>query len=172
MFKKLWAGIFVNTGGGCDKFETAAVRDVRAGRRVRHARRGRPRSSSTSAAPSAVGDRIKVPTLLLQGQTDSLFPLGQADAAAKAIRANGAPVDVDWISGGHDGGDMETCRVQARVNSWFDRYLKDDKGADTGPAFRVTRTGGVDSTDGDDPPERRERRHLPGPGAATARRSP
>ncbi|MFC9955589.1 ATP-binding cassette domain-containing protein, partial [Streptomyces prasinus] len=26
--------------------------------------------------------------------------------------------------------------------------LKDDEGADTGPAFRVTRTGGVDSTDG------------------------
>jgi ABC-2 type transport system ATP-binding protein len=99
-------------------------------------------------SPSAVATHINVPTLLLQGQTDSLFPLGQADAAAKAIRANGAPVDVDWIAGGHDGGDMETSRVQARVTSWFDRYLKDDKNTDTGPAFRVTRTGGVDSTDG------------------------
>lgn len=99
-------------------------------------------------SPSAVGDRIKVPTLILQGQTDSLFPLGQADAMAKAIRANGAPVDVDWIAGGHDGGDMETSRVEARVGSWFDRYLKDDKNVDTGPAFRVTRTGGIDSTDG------------------------
>lgn len=48
-------------------------------------------------SPSAVATRINVPTLLLQGQTDSLFPLGQADAAEKAIRANGAPVDVDWI---------------------------------------------------------------------------
>ncbi len=94
-------------------------------------------------SPSAVGDRIKVPTLLMQGQSDSLFPLGQADAAAKAIRANGAPVDVDWIAGGHDGGDMETGRVQGRVQTWFDRYLKDDKGADTGPGFRVTRTLGA-----------------------------
>lgn len=34
------------------------------------------------------------------------------------------------------------------MRAWFDRYLKDDKAADTGPAFRVTRTGGVDSTDG------------------------
>lgn len=67
---------------------------------------------------------------------------------AKAIRANGAPVDVDWIAGGHDGGDPETSRVEARVGSWFDRYLKDDKNADTGPAFRITRTGGIDSTDG------------------------
>lgn len=99
-------------------------------------------------SPSAVGDRIKVPTLLVQGQTDSLFPLGQADAAARAIRANGAPVDVDWIAGGHDGGDMETSRVEARVRAWFDRYLKGDEATATGPAFRITRTGGIDSTDG------------------------
>ncbi|WP_336322571.1 alpha/beta fold hydrolase [Streptomyces lavendofoliae] len=99
-------------------------------------------------SPSAVGDRIKVPTLIVQGQTDSLFPLPHADAIAKAVRANGAPVAVDWIAGGHDGGDRETARVQARIGAWFDRYLKDDTGADTGPAFRVSRTGGVDTTDG------------------------
>jgi ABC-2 type transport system ATP-binding protein len=95
-----------------------------------------------------VASRIDVPTLLVQGQTDSLFTLGQADAAAKAIRANGAPVDVDWIAGGHDGGDTEPQRIDARVTAWFDHYLKKDTGAATGPAFRVTRTGGLDSTDG------------------------
>ncbi|MER7106222.1 CocE/NonD family hydrolase [Streptomyces sp. NPDC000229] len=99
-------------------------------------------------SPSAVGDRIKVPTLIVQGQADSLFPLSHADAIAKAVRAGGAPVAVDWIAGGHDGGDRETERVQARIGAWFDRYLKEDTGADTGPAFRVSRTGGVDSTDG------------------------
>ncbi|WP_329340420.1 alpha/beta fold hydrolase [Streptomyces sp. NBC_01352] len=147
VFKKLWAGIFVNSGGGCERFETQICQMYE-----RVAESGTPDAQAVELleerSPSAVGDRIKVPTLLMQGQTDSLFPLGQADAAAKAIRANGAPVDVDWIAGGHDGGDMETSRVQARVQSWFDRYLKDDKGTDTGPAFRVTRTGGVDSTDG------------------------
>jgi ABC-2 type transport system ATP-binding protein len=100
-------------------------------------------------SPSAVGKDIKVPTLLLQGQSDSLFPLGQADQAARTIRAGGAPVDVDWIAGGHDGGDMETGRVQDRVTAWFDRYLKDDKAVDTGPAFRVTRTLGTGSGDGE-----------------------
>ncbi|MFI8945197.1 CocE/NonD family hydrolase [Streptomyces sp. NPDC053750] len=147
VFKKLWAGIFVNSGGGCAEFEDRLCRMYE-----RVAESGQPdpeaRSLLQARSPSAVGDRIKVPTLLVQGQTDSLFPLGQADAAAKAIRANGAPVDVDWIAGGHDGGEMETDRVRSRVQEWFDRYLKDDKGADTGPAFRVTRTGGVDSTDG------------------------
>ncbi|MFD5858431.1 CocE/NonD family hydrolase [Streptomyces chartreusis] len=147
VFKKLWAGIFVNSAGGCEKFEKPVCEMY-----DRVAESGVPdaqaRSMLEERSPSAVGDRIKVPTLLMQGQSDSLFPLGQADRAARAIKANGAPVDVDWISGGHDGGDMETGRIQARVQSWFDRYLKDEKGADTGPAFRVTRTGGVDSTDG------------------------
>jgi len=147
VFKKLWAGIFINSGGGCAKFEPALCQMYN-----RVAESGKPdaqaRALLEARSPSAVAKQINVPTLLIQGQTDSLFPLGQADAAEKAIRANGAPVDVDWIAGGHDGGDMETSRVQARVTSWFDRYLKDDKNTDTGPAFRVTRTGGVDSTDG------------------------
>ncbi|WP_405932276.1 alpha/beta fold hydrolase [Streptomyces sp. NBC_00827] len=147
VFKKLWAGIFINSGGGCDKFEAQLCEMYN-----RVAESGKPDAAATKLleerSPSAVGDRIKVPTLIVQGQSDSLFPLGQADAMAKQIRANGAPVDVDWISGGHDGGDMEADRVQARVGSWFDRYLKDESGVDTGPAFRVTRTGGIDSTDG------------------------
>lgn len=147
VFKKLWAGIFFNTGGGCAKFEPAlcAMYD-------RVAESGTPDAAAVKLlderSPSAVGSRIKVPTLLFQGQTDSLFTLSQSDAAAKAVKANGAPVDVDWIAGGHDGGDLETSRVEARVTSWFDRYLKDDKATDTGPAFRITRTGGVDSTNG------------------------
>ncbi|MDQ0748586.1 ABC-2 type transport system ATP-binding protein [Streptomyces africanus] len=148
VFKKLWAGIFVNSGGGCERFEPALCRMYE-----RVAESGKPdaeaRKMLDERSPSAVGNRVKVPTLLMQGQSDSLFPLGQADQAAKTIRGTGAPVDVDWIAGGHDGGDMETSRVQGRVRSWFDRYLKDDKGVDTGPAFRVTRTLGLGSGDGE-----------------------
>ncbi|NED07309.1 alpha/beta fold hydrolase [Streptomyces sp. SID6648] len=147
VFKKLWAGIFITTGGGCEKFEQRLCEMYE-----RVAVSGKPDAEAvkllTERSPSAVADRIKVPSLLLQGQSDSLFPLGQADAMQKAISANGAPVSVDWISGGHDGGDSETGRVEGRVGDWFDRYLKEDTGTATGPAFRVTRTGGVDSTDG------------------------
>ncbi|MFG3137788.1 alpha/beta fold hydrolase [Streptomyces sp. NPDC048211] len=147
VFKKLWAGIFVTTGGGCGNFEKQLCDMYE-----RVAVSGKPdaaaRALLAERSPSAVADRIKVPALIVQGQTDSLFPLGQADAMAEAVKANGAPVSVDWIAGGHDGGDRETGRVQKRVGEWFDRYLKGDEGADTGPAFRVTRTGGIDSTDG------------------------
>ncbi|MEU3145565.1 MULTISPECIES: alpha/beta fold hydrolase [unclassified Streptomyces] len=147
VFKRLWAGIFVNSGGGCEKFEPELCRMYE-----RVAESGIPDARAVELlkerSPSAVADRIDVPTLLMQGQSDSLFPLGHADAAAQAIRANGAPVDVDWIAGGHDGGDPEGERLRARTRAWFDRYLKGDEGTDTGPAFRVSRTGGIDSTDG------------------------
>ncbi|WP_199549115.1 alpha/beta fold hydrolase [Streptomyces sp. N35] len=147
VFKKLWAGMFLSTGGGCDRFEQRICEMYN-----RVAVAGKPDAKAKQLleerSPSAVGNRIKVPALILQGQTDSLFPLGQADEMAKAIGDNGGPVAVDWIAGGHDGGDMEGARADGRAAGWFDRYLKRDKGADTGPAFRVTRTGGVDSTDG------------------------
>ncbi|MFE6591298.1 CocE/NonD family hydrolase [Streptomyces sp. NPDC057781] len=148
VFKKLWAGLFVNLGGGCDRFEDQLCRMYQ-----RVAESGQPDPEAVELldrrSPQAVGDRIDVPTLLMQGQTDSLFPLGQADRAAQAIRANGAPVAVDWVSGGHDGGDLETDRVQARVGAWFDRYLKGDESAGTGPGFRVSRTLGSGSGDGE-----------------------
>ncbi|MFB7913505.1 alpha/beta fold hydrolase [Streptomyces sp. NPDC056061] len=147
VFKKLWAGIFVTSGGGCQKFEKRICAMYE-----RVAVTGRPdeaaRALLTERSPSAVADRIRVPALIVQGQSDSLFPLGQADAMARAISGNGAPVAVDWIAGGHDGGDPETGRVRQRITGWFDRYLKGDESTGTGPGFRVTRTGGVDSTDG------------------------
>ncbi|MEU7728157.1 alpha/beta fold hydrolase [Streptomyces sp. NPDC040724] len=165
VFKKLWSGIFFTTGSaggmqqarpgrpdpsaapGCGRFqpELCAMYE-------RVAVAGKPdpeaRALLEQRSPSAVGDRIKVPTLIVQGQDDSLFPLDQADAMARAIAANGAPVSVDWAAGGHDGGMREADRVEDRVEAWFDRHLKGDESADTGPAFRVTRSGGIDSTDG------------------------
>ncbi|MER7754005.1 alpha/beta fold hydrolase [Kitasatospora sp. NPDC097643] len=97
------------------------------------------------SSPSSVADRLKAPTLVVQGQQDSLFPLDQGDRIARAVAANGAPVAVDWFAGGHDGGTDTSARVDDRVTAWFDHYLR-GRDNDTGPAFRVTRTGGLDST--------------------------
>ncbi|MFJ9521445.1 alpha/beta fold hydrolase [Kitasatospora sp. NPDC101801] len=160
VFKKLWAGIFFTTGSagglkggqpkqqdgpvGCGRFsdELCAMYD-------RVATTGRADAESVAlldrSSPSSVAARIKVPTLVVQGQQDSLFPLDQGDRIAKAVAANGAPVAVDWFAGGHDGGTEGSERVEGRVAAWFDHYLKRQDN-DTGPAFRVTRTGGLDST--------------------------
>ncbi|MDH6115937.1 ABC-2 type transport system ATP-binding protein [Kitasatospora sp. GAS204A] len=171
VFKKLWAGIFFTDGSagdltasttgkpapsenttgpvGCGRFtpELCAMYN-------RVATAGRPDAAAVAllakSSPSSYASQIKVPTLVVQGQQDSLFPLDQGDAMAKAIAANGAPVSVDWFDGGHDGGTETSDRVDDRVISWFDHYLKNrglkHQSNDTGPTFRVTRTGGVDST--------------------------
>ena len=54
------------------------------------------------SSPASVLGRMRAPTLLTQGEQDSLFPLSEADANARAISAAGAPVTVRWRSGGHD----------------------------------------------------------------------
>jgi len=78
----------------------------------------------TRSSPASVASRVDVPTLLIQGEQDSLFGLDQADANYSAIRRNGAPVDMVWFAGGHDGGDQETARLTSLTVQWFDRWLK------------------------------------------------
>ena len=56
------------------------------------------------SSPSTVLSRMTAPTLLLQGEQDRLFGLDQADANARQLAAAGAPVQVRWFDGGHDGG--------------------------------------------------------------------
>ncbi|WP_068925220.1 alpha/beta fold hydrolase [Planobispora rosea] len=118
------------------------------------------------SSPISVRGRIRIPTLLLQGQRDSLFPLGHADANAKAIAATGAPVRVAWFDGGHDGGNGEVDWLHDQTRAWFDHYLRDaaagnTAGSTSAPApaspapgtaaapaevspFTVTRDGGRD----------------------------
>ncbi|MBV2153560.1 alpha/beta fold hydrolase [Kitasatospora sp. SUK 42] len=168
VFKKLWAGIFFTTGaagnlgpsGGAPRGGSgqapAADGPIGCGRFLESLCQMYDRVATTGHAdpeavalldrssPSSVAAQLKAPTLVVQGQQDSLFPLDQGDRIARAVAANGAPVAVDWFAGGHDGGTDTSARVDDRVTAWFDHYLK-GRGNDTGPAFRVTRSGGVDS---------------------------
>ncbi|WP_433227845.1 alpha/beta fold hydrolase [Actinomadura formosensis] len=146
VFKKLWTGLFFTSSAGrtacgrflpslCDMYQEVAEK-------------GRPTESAIStlrrSSPASVTGRIKVPTLLVQGQSDSLFPLDQADANARAIAAGGAPVSVVWFQGGHDGGDPETARVEGLVRDFFDARLRHTS-APSPDGFTVTRAGGLDS---------------------------
>jgi len=105
------------------------------------------------SSPASVAGRMDAPALLIQGEHDSLFDLGQATANYQAIRRNGAPADMVWFAGGHDGGDQETNRVNSLMAAWFGRWLAPGHplaSAATGqPGFAVTRVLGFDpSTDG------------------------
>ena len=88
---------------------------------------GRPTPQAVAlllrSSPASVASRIDVPTLLIQGENDSLFGLDQAGANYDAIRRNGAPADMVWFNGGHDGGNQETTRIDELTTQWFDRWL-------------------------------------------------
>jgi ABC-2 type transport system ATP-binding protein len=91
-------------------------------------------------------NRISAPTLLSQGEQDSLFPLGQAGANARGIAANGTPVKVIWRSGGHDGG-TDTADLVRYLQGWFDPLLLRRGQVDT--SFDVTVPGsGISSATG------------------------
>src|SRR5215468_2376487 len=110
-------------------------------------------STLLRSSPASVAGRMDAPALLIQGEHDSLFDLGQANANYQAIRRNGAPADMVWFAGGHDGGDPETNRVNSLTAAWFGRWLAPGHApasAPTGqPGFAVTRVLGFDpSTDG------------------------
>ncbi|MEU9821662.1 alpha/beta fold hydrolase [Pseudonocardia alni] len=75
------------------------------------------------SSPATVTDRITAPTLLVQGEQDTLFGLDQADANARQIAANGTPVSMLWFAGGHDGGGPDS-EVRARIADWFDQHLR------------------------------------------------
>jgi predicted acyl esterase len=97
---------------------------------------------------------IKIPTLLLQGEADTLFNLNEAAATYEALRAQGTPVKMVWQSWGHSHsapapgelGDGEggyspvdaAGRLTAEgrvVEEWLSHYLRGDPAA---PALDFT----------------------------------
>ena len=93
--------------------------------------------------------KIRIPTLLMQGQNDTLFDLQEAAATYQALKSQGTPVSMVWQSWGHsdgtpakgefasDGSVFSTYEGQ-RILAWFDHYLK-GLPVSTGPAFAYYR---------------------------------
>ncbi|WP_086830578.1 CocE/NonD family hydrolase [Streptomyces sp. NRRL B-24572] len=103
-----------------------------------------------SVSPVSYLDRITAPTLIVQGQSDSLFNLNEARATYDRLRERGVDTRMIWQSWGHSGGqkpgeldlgDPEGSYVGQRVLAWFDRHLRKNTAADTGPAFAWYREG-------------------------------
>lgn len=95
-----------------------------------------------SVSPSAVLSQISAPTLLSQGQADSLFPLNESLKTFTGIReANSAlPLSLIWHGGGHDGGTNEDGYLRTQYLKWFDKYLSNEDISI--PAFQFTKTNG------------------------------
>ncbi len=75
---------------------------------------------------------LRVPTYLVQGMADTLFPLEHADATARALTAQGTPVAVRWIDGGHDGPSSTADLDEAATRTWLADHLPVDRPAQPG----------------------------------------
>lgn len=100
------------------------------------------------SSPETLRSRLRVPTLLFQGESDTLFNLNDAVANYTALQANRTPVKMVWINGGHGYPDAPGERswtdptkdvIAGRVLAWFERYLRRDVRVSTGPGFEYFR---------------------------------
>ncbi|MFN2452290.1 MAG: alpha/beta fold hydrolase [Candidatus Dormibacteria bacterium] len=94
---------------------------------------------------------VHIPTMLLQGEADTLFNLDEAVANYELIKKTGAPVKLVLQSWGHshseplkgefttNGHDPSGLYETGLIQHWFDKYLMGDASIDTGPAVEYYR---------------------------------
>ena len=173
VFKKGWAGLYFGNGAAVGQSAVGAAAgdggegagagalDPACGRfaadvcqaYLQLATTGTPDAATLAvlrkSSPATVLDKIKAPTLLIQGEVDTLFPLSEADANARGIAATGTPVRVAWFTGGHDGGagpQTDQDRVKFLTVQWLDHYVKGDGDAPKN-SFTYSRVAGFSALD-------------------------
>lgn len=101
------------------------------------------------ASLSSYVSKVTVPTLIMQGQSDTLFNLNEGIAAYQALKKQKTPVKMIWMNGGHSGpsapGEIDFENpdpgqqvLTQRVTAWFDHHLK-ARNVSTGPEFSYFR---------------------------------
>ncbi|MHA6799172.1 alpha/beta fold hydrolase [Bounagaea algeriensis] len=161
VFKQAWAGLLFTAGTGPAPQPSADGSSGPAGQRskltcgrlspavcrayTRIARTGEAdpaaRALLERVSPKRFTGRIHAPTLLVQGEQDTLFGLDQADANARQIARAGGDVRMLWYAGGHDG-DAPDAEVRGRIADWFAERLGGvPPPEEPVPAFRYDVTG-------------------------------
>ena len=93
--------------------------------------------------------QVKAPTLLVQGQKDTLFNLNEAVATYASLKAQGTPVKMVWQSWGHSDSDpvpgeldfgassLRGSYLGNRFLNWMNHYVRGQSTAHDRPAVRV-----------------------------------
>lgn len=94
---------------------------------------------------------VKAPTLIVQGQNDTLFNLNEAVATYRSLQAQNTPVKMVWQSWGHSGqnpvpGELDfggeslrSSYLGNRFLNWMNHYVRGISSASTGPQFEYFR---------------------------------
>ncbi len=106
----------------------------------------------TRSGPGDLVSNITIPTFLIQGTADGLFPLQQSINNAQLLVANGVETKMLWVCGGHGvcldpiNPGQEGLIVNSTL-AWLDKYVKGES-VDTGRKFEwVDQTGQFYSSD-------------------------
>jgi ABC-2 type transport system ATP-binding protein len=114
---------------------------------------GKNRRLASHASVGSYLDRIRIPTLLVQGQADTLFNLQEATATFRGLRARGVPTRMIWRSFGHSdstpaageyadpriGEPLTRTYLGRRYLNWMDRYVRGRTAVSPGPRFSYFR---------------------------------
>ena len=147
-FKKVWAGTFFSAVslqsaylGECGSF-TQAWCDAYRNAVINGAPSPDERALLASVSPQSFLSTLRAPTLLSQGQADSLFPLTESYKTAEGIKkANPkTPLSMIWHAGGHDGGTDQSGYLRTQYLNWFKKHLS--KADLDFPIFQFTKTNG------------------------------
>ncbi len=96
--------------------------------------------------PASLVADIRVPTLIVQGTVDTLFPLEEGVANYEQVRRDHVPVSMLWFCGGHgvcltNQGDPSV--VERATIAWLDRWVKRDRSVNTGATVDLIDQHGV-----------------------------
>lgn len=162
--KKEWVDLFFGDGivsgaenasadpttlAGCPNFTDQACVGITAMNTVGYPDAGTV-ALAKHASVSSYASRIKVPTLLVQGEQDTLFNLNEAAATYSTLKKQGTPVKMVWQSWGHSHSDpapgeldfgaasLRDSYLGRRFSDWMDHYVRGTS-ASTGPEFSYFR---------------------------------
>ena len=147
-FKKVWAGTFFSAvtlqsaylgecgafaQRWCDAYQNAVLQ-------------GKPSPTDKrlleSVSPIKYASSIMAPTLLSQGQADSLFPLSESYKLAQELKKNKTknPLSMIWHADGHDGSNAQAPYLREQFLLWFQKHLLERE--IEFPIFQFTRSNG------------------------------
>ncbi len=103
------------------------------------------------ASVSTYMKRVTAPTLVVQGQKDTLFNIQEAVATYRGLRAQGTPARMIWQSWGHSGSEpapgeldfgatsLRDSYLGNRFLNWMNHYVKGQRTAPVGARFSYFR---------------------------------
>lgn len=103
------------------------------------------------ASVASYVSKVKAPTLLVQGQKDTLFNINEAVATYRSLQAQKTPVKMVWQSWGHSGSSpvageldfgapsLRDSYLGRRFLDWMNHYVRGQSTAPTGPQFEYFR---------------------------------